>query len=283
MGRVLIVNADDFGWSKEVNTGIVEAHRQGVVTSTTLMATMPGAEDAIQLARNCPDLGVGIHLTLSAGIPASGENRVRDILAPGGALAGSVVKLLARARLSRKWRSAAEAELSAQVEWVMERGVKPDHLDSHKHIHAIRPFPDMVARVAQRYGIRLIRNVCEQERVRVGRVGTAACVRRRLLLFWGRHARRVFEKAGLTQPETLFGVEDTGKPSLERLRSFLERTGADRVEWMVHPGNREDKPAAPTRLLESRVAEKNLLKMPEVRDMIRRSGFRLVRYEELLT
>lgn len=67
----LIVNADDFGYSKGVNLGIIEAHRAGVVTSTTTMVNMGGFEHAVQLARETPTLGVGIHLVLTCGAPVS--------------------------------------------------------------------------------------------------------------------------------------------------------------------------------------------------------------------
>ena len=282
MGRYLIINADDFGWSEEVNAGIIETHRQGVVTSTTLMTTMPGAEDAITRLRGCPELGVGIHLTLTAGVAVSGDESVREALGPGGRFASSTLRLLGRARTSGRWRRAAEAELSAQVQWALEHGVKPDHLDSHKHFHVVKPFPEMVVRVAKRFGIRLVRNTCERKRVRLGHVGAAARVRRRLLLHWGKRAAQVFEEASLVQPETLFGVEDTGRPSLERARVFLGGCSADRVEWMVHPGNREEKAAWATRLGDSREEEKKMLISTGVRDMIAGLGFQLVRYEELL-
>ena len=70
MGR-LIINADDFGYCKGVNMGIIEAHQNGVLTSTTLMAGMPGFDQAVNLAKKNPGLGVGVHLTLTCGYPVS--------------------------------------------------------------------------------------------------------------------------------------------------------------------------------------------------------------------
>lgn len=168
------------------------------------------------------------------------------------------------------------------MQWALDRGVKPDHIDSHKHFHAVSPFPEMVARVASRFGIRAVRNTCEDFRVKTPGVAMAARVRRLLLLHWGRQAFRVYERAGLAQPETLFGVEDTGRPNMERVRRFLETCPAERVEWMVHPGDIEKTPVAATRLGDSREAEKKMLTRPELRDMIVQFGFELVRYEELL-
>ena len=67
--RQLVVNADDFGISRGVNRGIVEAHRQGIVTSASLMPNLPSAEDALTRATTFPGLGLGLHLTLTAGAP----------------------------------------------------------------------------------------------------------------------------------------------------------------------------------------------------------------------
>ena len=281
MGRSLIVNADDLGWSTEVNVGIIEAHTQGVVTSTTLMTTMPGSQDALDRLRDCPALGIGVHLTLTAGQPTSPDASVRRRLAPRGTFPNSLSGLLGRARTSKRWRECAETELAAQIEWVLKNGLKPDHLDSHKHMHVVEPFPEIVAGLARRYGIRCVRTTCERRRVRLGYVPAMARLRRGLLLRWGSRAERVFAGAGLIQPETLFGIEDTGRPSLTRFKAFLESCEADSVEWMVHPGNREERPTAPTRLLESRSAEKMMLTDPELRDIIATCGFQLVRFEEL--
>ena len=65
----VIFNADDFGYSKAINLGIIQAHKNGILSSATLMANMPGFEDAVKLAKENPELGVGVHLTLTCGYP----------------------------------------------------------------------------------------------------------------------------------------------------------------------------------------------------------------------
>src|ERR687896_2728566 len=84
--RQLVVNADDFGISRGVNRGIVEAHRSGLVTSASLMANLPAAEDALTRAATCPDLGLGLHLTLSAGRPLSPPEQLPSLVDGTGAL-----------------------------------------------------------------------------------------------------------------------------------------------------------------------------------------------------
>jgi predicted glycoside hydrolase/deacetylase ChbG (UPF0249 family) len=74
--RYLIVNGDDFGMSPGVNRGIVEAHRHGILTSASLMLSRAGCEEAAALARENPDLSVGLHLDLDAA--EAGAVAVRD-------------------------------------------------------------------------------------------------------------------------------------------------------------------------------------------------------------
>src|SRR5689334_24405023 len=94
-GRRLIVNADDFGRAPGVSRGIVEAHRRGIVTSTTLMANLPWAVDALELARTAPALDLGLHLCFCYGPPlAPGPS---SLLGPDGRLSRDLERLAARA------------------------------------------------------------------------------------------------------------------------------------------------------------------------------------------
>jgi predicted glycoside hydrolase/deacetylase ChbG (UPF0249 family) len=111
--RYLVVNADDFGASFGVNRGIVEAHREGVVTSASLMVTMPGSEEAAGLARTCPTLSVGLHASFGDGR----SDPVAELSHP------------------RACRSALDSQLRRFWELL---GRPPTHLDSHHHVH-VRP------------------------------------------------------------------------------------------------------------------------------------------------
>jgi len=116
--RRLIVNADDFGLSAGVNRGIIEAHRSGVVTSTTLMVRWPDAPAAVALAHANPDLAVGLHIDLGEWYYDEGDWPARyEVVDLTDALA-----------------------VRAEVEFQVERffslvGRKPTHLDSHQHVH----------------------------------------------------------------------------------------------------------------------------------------------------
>ncbi|MCY2929480.1 MAG: ChbG/HpnK family deacetylase [Planctomycetota bacterium] len=153
--RKAIINADDFGFSPGVTEGILRAHREGVVTSTTVMANMPGAGEALGRLAEAPALGVGVHLNACQGEPLSPEGQA--LAQADGRMrrtaTGLILACLARPRLLR----AVEAEFDAQIRWLLDHGRRPTHLDSHRHVHAFSPIFARVVGLARRYDIRRIR------------------------------------------------------------------------------------------------------------------------------
>jgi len=129
----LIVNADDYGRTPGVAAGIREAHRRGIVTSTTAMMNMPGIGEALHAAREeCPRLGLGVHLLLTVGGPLLPAERVRSLI--GGDALFLRPEALA-GRLSALVYGEVLAEWRAQVErFVAVVGEAPDHLDAHHHV-----------------------------------------------------------------------------------------------------------------------------------------------------
>ncbi|OQP14540.1 MULTISPECIES: chitin disaccharide deacetylase [Geobacillus thermoleovorans group] len=142
MPRYCIVNADDFGYSKGVNYGILEAFQNGVVTSATLMANMPAAEHAARLAKDHPELGVGIHFVLTCGRPLADVpslvNENGEFPRRGEALVGAR-------------RGDIERELCAQLERFFSFGLTPTHIDSHHHVHEHPNVFPVVEQLAERY------------------------------------------------------------------------------------------------------------------------------------
>ena len=129
--KKVIINADDFGYSSAVNLGIIKAYKEGILTSTTLMANMPGCDEAINLAKENPDLGVGGHLVLTCGKPLTkGESFVDG--------KGDFYSLT-EYKKHRNEMSDEEIfqEWSYQIDYLMDHGLKLTHLDSHHHVHTI--------------------------------------------------------------------------------------------------------------------------------------------------
>src|SRR5262249_9461028 len=148
--------ADDFGLSPAVNHGILEAHRQGPVTSTSLMANLPAAAAAVELWREAPALGLGLHLNLTAGRPLTSPERLRALVDRSGHF-WVLGQFLLRLRAGTIQRSELERELSAQIEHALALGARPDHIDGHHHIQVHPRLAPLVLRLARTYGLPAVR------------------------------------------------------------------------------------------------------------------------------
>jgi chitin disaccharide deacetylase len=153
--RKIIVNADDFGRSAEVNRAIAEAFDKNVISSATLMANMPGFEEACELANSHRLLGkIGVHLNLTEGYPLSDPIRRCSRFCND---AGILQSRRTRFRLSKEERLAVETEIAAQVRACLDHGLYPTHLDSHHHVHTEWAIGAAAIAVARQYGIKAIR------------------------------------------------------------------------------------------------------------------------------
>lgn len=276
--RRVIVNADDLGFSDAITEGILRAHREGIVTSATLTANMPAAERAVALARQHPELGVGVHLNVSQGPPLSKAGAA--LAEVDGQIhrtaAGVVLGCLRSPRLLK----AVEAEFDAQIRWVLDHGLRPTHLDSHRHAHAFGPVYARVAKLARRYHIRFIRRPYE---TLPGRGWPAATAKQRrvagLVSVFGL-------SAGALAPEFLacratWGLRHTGAIGPAWLLQAACRLPAGLTEIMVHPGVVAAEDAASTRLTEAREKELQALCDPAVREAFGRNGIERTHYGKI--
>lgn len=144
--KKLIVNADDFGLTHGVNKGTIEAFKKGIVRSTTLMVNAEAAKEAFELAKENPDLGVGIHLVLTANRPVL-ENLKHIVDEEGNFLKQSVL------RAKQVDLTEVEMEFRAQIEKMISNGVQPTHIDSHHHVHKIDEIFQLVMKLAKELGV----------------------------------------------------------------------------------------------------------------------------------
>lgn len=145
--KKVIINADDFGYSSAVNLGIIKSHKKGILTSTTLMANMPGCDEAIMLANENPDLGVGGHLVLTCGKPLT---KVDSLIDENGNFYN-----LAEYKKHRNEMCDEEIfqEWSYQIDYLLDHGLKLTHLDSHHHVHAFPENLNITKRIADKYNL----------------------------------------------------------------------------------------------------------------------------------
>lgn len=133
----VIINADDFGYTEAINYGIIDCYTQGVLTSATLMANMPGFEHAVNLAKHHPGLGVGVHLVLTCESPV-GEG-YSYITAKTGQFHNQKQYQEDAMLFNEYGMIEVYQEWECQIEKVLRSGIKPTHLDSHHHMHITSP------------------------------------------------------------------------------------------------------------------------------------------------
>ncbi|QDU36078.1 hypothetical protein Mal4_03610 [Maioricimonas rarisocia] len=156
MTRSLIVTADDLGIAESVNLAIRDAHRNGIVTSASLMANMPAFGHAVTaVLPETPELGVGAHLCLTSGRPCSDPADVPLLVDERGMFCHGFTGLL-RLLLSKRRRevlSQIERELTAQFERILGAGILLDHIDGHQHVHMLPGVRQLVARIARDHNL----------------------------------------------------------------------------------------------------------------------------------
>ena len=267
----LVVNADDFGFTPDVNEGIVEAHRRGILTATTLMANGAAFEDAVRRARETPSLDVGCHLVLVGGTSlVTGK--------PFPATVSSLLMALTRGQIR------PYDELRAQLDRIANAGIRPTHLDTHKHTHLAPPVLEAVAQLGQEFGIAWVRRPFDfpLEADWDGTIPRAKRMTSRALGLLRRRFHRVLARHGCRTTDHFAGFQVTGRfrtPELVRLLGLLPNGS---TELMCHPGRCG--PAlrqACTRLKESREGELEALTAAEVRAEVERQEIELVTYREL--
>jgi predicted glycoside hydrolase/deacetylase ChbG (UPF0249 family) len=159
MDSALVVNADDLGVSKGATLGIVKAHREGIVTSASLAATYPAYGHALECVRACPNLGIGLHFTLTSGKPVSDAKQVPSLIDENGFFRWRFTSLLQAVSIRKKsgLLDQIEIELEAQYALLLSDGIQPDHVDSERHVHLIPGIFEKVAGIARRRGVKFVR------------------------------------------------------------------------------------------------------------------------------
>lgn len=238
MTRRLIVTADDFGLSVEVNEAVEEAHRNGILTQASLMVAGPAADDAIRRMKRMPDLGVGLHLALH-GAPA--EAAVEDIPAlvtSRGTLSERSVAIGAALALSPALRRQARREIAAQFDAFRCAGLAVRHLDGHWHCHQHPWILRLAIELGQPLGLRTMRIPYEPvrpagDRPFAGRLLHAAS-------HWplARYMRRCVHAGGLTANDWFFGKNDAGHMTRDLLHRLIASLPPGVSEIGLHPASR---------------------------------------------
>lgn len=253
--KYLIFNADDFGFTPDVNAGIIHCHRNGVLRATTLMANGEAFDDAVRLARETPSLDIGCHLVLIQG---------RSLLT-GEELPGNWKHFLA----ALAWRRLHPyRELRAQMEKMIAAGLRPSHLDTHKHTHVVPQVLSAVIRLAHEFNVPFIRLPFD-----------AGWKPVRLL---DGYSRRKIARERVRATDRFLGFRLTDGLSEQSLLDALPAITDGSTEFMCHPGflgtNLRE---AKTRLKETRERELAALTSEAIKEELERRKIVLTDYREL--
>ena len=281
------MNADDLGWTAGVNRGIAEAHRNGIVTSASLLANGGAFAEGAELARPARGLGVGVHLNLSDGPPVAPREAVPSLLNAAGEFEdgpeGLLLKIAMRGLLTRE----VETEWEAQIAKVRAAGIDPTHLDGHKHVHMLPGLFEIAVRLAKRHGIGAIRVAHEASTLRAAlstgeqrpAVVLKQGVQARGLKLLARDARAQAERAGISTADYFCGIAQTGELTKDGVARLLHGLPEGTTELMCHPGYADDAlRKTATRLQESREKELEILTDTDIRNLVASQGIRLIDY-----
>jgi predicted glycoside hydrolase/deacetylase ChbG (UPF0249 family) len=267
----LITNADDFGFTRDVNAGIVKAHADGILTSTTLMANGAAFDDAVRLAGEVPSLDIGVHFVLIGG---------DSLLQPSRAFPATVLELVQAVALRRL---DIYGELRAQIVKVVDAGIRPSHVDTHKHTHLLPPVLDAVTRLAEEFGVAWVRRPFDMPLSgSPAEVPLAVRVVSRALTSVRGHFHSKLARRHCRATDWFAGFQITGRFDSGDVIHLLRNLPEGSTEFMVHPGYCTDElRAARTRLKESREAELKALLDPRVKEAATEAGICLTPFTAL--
>jgi predicted glycoside hydrolase/deacetylase ChbG (UPF0249 family) len=309
----LILHADDFGFNAAVTHGIVEAFSDGLLTSTSLLTNAPAAELAVAewrrledsrrsgklpsavLRRRLGDRGspfdLGVHLNLTQGRPLSGVRFPSELLDAAGRFLSPgrlFAKLLAGGQC---WRPAIAAELAAQIEWLIDRDLRPSHLNGHQYVEMMPVASQVVIELAKRFSVSFVRAACEPGQWRTSLRPGFRLANWGLSFVKGHYAarwRRRLDACGIRHADAFFGASHAGLIDLQVVRRFLHiARGYAVTEIAWHPGDVRNDPAGDEQadgwndpLAPARPSELRLLCFRELADLIGSHRLRLGRLAE---
>lgn len=234
----LIVNADDFGLHSEINRGIIKGYKDGFITSTSLMCSAPAFSDAVELAKECPGLGIGVHLTLVGGVkPLLPIEEVASLVDERGLLFPDYIAFSKRFYTGTIKKSELEKELRAQIECALATGLAITHIDSHQHTHVLPGINDVVLDLCKKYKLSKIRIPQEAYTFNGGfEASWGRTIGRNGLTFFSKILKNKAQAVGISSTDNFFGMLAGGNLNARLVRNIIKQLPEGSSEIMTHPG-----------------------------------------------
>lgn len=270
--RRLVVNADDFGRSSSINAAVIRAHREGILTSTSLMVNEPACEEAVALAKENPKLGVGLHLTLLCGHSTLPPEQIPGLVNAQGEFGNNPVSAGFRYFAQRNLREQLQSEIEAQFARFRATGLPLDHVNGHLHLH-LHPtiFPMLMANAA-RYGIRHLRLTRDCFFMNAGLAKGRWLYRIAHALIYvvlSRRSRGALQQRGIRHTNLTFGLLQDSHVDETFVLRLLPHLPPGDSELYSHPS------------LDKFKHEFAALVSPRVKALVERERIQLIRYQDL--
>jgi hopanoid biosynthesis associated protein HpnK len=270
--RRLIVNADDFGRSPAINQAVIRAHREGILTSASLLVNEPGFAEAVALAKENPKLGVGLHLTLLRGHSALTPGKIPGLATAHGEFSHKPIATGFRYFFKRSLREQLRAEIHAQFAKFHATGRSLDHVNGHLHLHLHPTVFRLLMEDADKLGIRhlrLTRDGFARSR-RLARGRWFYRVSHALIYQWlSKRAREPLRRRGIRHAQITFGLLQDSRVDEEYVLKLLPELPPGDSELYSHPSLDEFK------------HEFDALVSPRVKELVKKLGIELIRYQDL--
>jgi hopanoid biosynthesis associated protein HpnK len=270
--RRLIVNADDFGRSHDINQAVIRAHREGILTTTSLMVNEPAADEAVALARQNPGLGVGLHLALICGRSALPPSAIPNLANTQSQFSGNPVAAGFRYFFSAVCRAQLRDEIAAQFEKFRASALPLDHVNGHLHMHLHPAVFKILCDNAVPWSVRAMRLTRDpfilNARLASGRwfYRLSHATIYRLL---SARARPVLAQLNIRHTGTVFGLLQNARVDSDYITRLLPLLPPGDSELYSHPSLNQFK------------NEFDALVNPSIRALVRQLGIQLIRYQDL--
>ncbi|HZM06371.1 MAG TPA: hopanoid biosynthesis-associated protein HpnK [Candidatus Saccharimonadales bacterium] len=267
--RRLIVNADDFGRSRSINEAVIRAHREGILTTTSLMVNEPAADEAIALARQNPKLGVGLHLTLVCGSSTLSAAQIPALVNAQKQFSNNPVASGLRYFTSARCRAQLRDEIKAQFAKFQASGLLLDHVNGHLNIHL---HPTILKIILDNMGRSPMRLTYDpfflNARLAAGRWGYRFS---HAVIYWilSNRARPLLAQRRIRHTEAVFGLLQNGCVDSDYITKLLPCLPPGDSELYSHPS------------LGQFAHELDALINPTVRALAQKLGLQLIRYQDL--
>jgi len=281
--RRLIVNADDFGGSEEINEAVIRAFQEGVLTSASLMVTGPAAEQAVKLAKENPGLAVGIHLVTVVGRSVLPHSEIPTLVDEDGNFSNNPVLAGLKYFFSPRARLELRKELAAQFARFQSTGLQLSHIDGHLHLHVHPVIFNAALDLGAKYGCSHMRVPVEERRLALEFDRTNILQKSIFTLLFGglaRYMKRKLRKRGFTFSTRVYGNLQSGRMTEGYFLYALDNLAAGTSEIYFHPAIYAD-----DKLLNSDECQASIefeaLTSTKVKDKIQTLGIRLINYSDL--